>query len=107
MVDPRTERHQSFTGVQKKIEGILPVLTVGFGDQGNFRVRPAVKRRTRQWWCSVSGDWGRGEEGKSGAASAVQIGGGRGAFYRAGEAVGGGEVAGGSGVLLLIAFEGF
>jgi hypothetical protein len=53
----------------------------------------------------VSGDWGRGEEWR-GAESAVQRGRGRGAFYRAGEAVGRGEATGGSAVLLLIGFEG-
>jgi hypothetical protein len=36
----------------------------------------------------------------------VQRGRGRGAFYRAGEAVGRGEATGGSAVLLLIGFEG-
>jgi hypothetical protein len=51
-------------------------------------VRPTVKRRRRQRWCSVSGDWGRGEERRRGAASAVQRGGGGGVFYRAGEVVG-------------------
>jgi hypothetical protein len=54
----------------------LSVLTVGFGDQGNGGVRPAVKRRRRRRWCSVSGDWGRGEERRRGAASAVRRGGG-------------------------------
>jgi hypothetical protein len=66
----------------------LPVLTAGFGDRGNGGVRPAVKRRRRQWWCSVSGDWGRGEGRGRGAASAVRRGGGEGAFYRVGEVVG-------------------
>jgi hypothetical protein len=66
----------------------LLVLTAGFGDQGNGGVRPAVKRRRRQRWCSVSGNWGHREERRRGAASAVQRGGGGGAFYRAEEAVG-------------------
>jgi hypothetical protein len=47
-----------------------------------------VKRRRRWQWCSVSGDWERGEEQRTGAASVVQRGGGRGAFYRVGEVVG-------------------
>jgi hypothetical protein len=79
-------RAQSSPRLQKKIEGILPVLTVGFGDRVNGGVRPAVKRR-RRWWCSVSGDWGRGEKRRRGAPSAVQRGRGGGAFYRAGETV--------------------
>jgi hypothetical protein len=100
-VDPRIERHRSFAGVrlvndararsspwlQKKIEGILSVLTTGFGDWGNGVVRPTVKRRRRRWWCSVSGDWGREEERRRGAASVVHRGGGGGAFYRVWEAV--------------------
>jgi hypothetical protein len=36
----------------------------------------------------VSSDWGRGEEQRRGAVSAVQRGGGGGAFYRAEEPVG-------------------
>jgi hypothetical protein len=36
----------------------------------------------------VSGDWGRREERRTGAVSAVLRGGGGGAFYRAGEALG-------------------
>jgi hypothetical protein len=51
----------------------LPALTAGFGDWDNGGVRPVVKRRWRQW-CSVSGDWGRGEERRRGAASVVQRG---------------------------------
>jgi hypothetical protein len=81
-------RARSSSRLQKKIEGILPVLPAGFGDRGNGWVRPAVKRSRRQRWCSVSGDWGRGEERRRGAASAEQRGGGGGVFYRAGEAVG-------------------
>jgi hypothetical protein len=92
--------------VQKKIEGILPVLTAGFGDRGNGGVRPAVKRWRRRWWCSMSGDWGRGEERRRGAASAVQRGGGGGAFYRTGRRWRGGEEAGGGGVLIPVGFEG-
>jgi hypothetical protein len=80
--------HGAHRGCRKKIEGILPVLTAGFSDWGNGRVRLAVKRRRRRWWCSMSGDWGRGEERRRGAVSAVQRGEGGGAFYRAGEAVG-------------------
>jgi hypothetical protein len=64
-------RARSSPRLQKKIEGILPVLTVGFGDRGNGGMRPAVKRRRQRQWCSVSGDRGRGEELKRGAASAV------------------------------------
>jgi hypothetical protein len=66
----------------------LPVLTAGFGDQGNGGVRTAVKRRRQRRWCSMSGDWGRGEERRRGAASAVRRGGSEGAFYIVGEAVG-------------------
>jgi hypothetical protein len=87
------------------IEGILPVLTAGFGDRGNGGVRPAVKRMRRRRWCSVSGDWGHGEEWRRGAVSAVQRGGGRGAFYRAGRRWRGGQEAGGSGVLIPVDFE--
>jgi hypothetical protein len=94
------------TAAAQKDRGILPVLTAGFGDRGNGGVRPVVKRRRQRWWCSVSGDWGHGEEQRKGAASAVRRGRGGGAFYRAGEAWGGGEVAGGGGVLLLVGFEG-
>jgi hypothetical protein len=72
----RIQGHGAHCGCRKKIEGILPVLTAGFGDRGNGEVRPAVKRRRRWQWCSVSGDWGRGEERRRGAASAVQRGGG-------------------------------
>jgi hypothetical protein len=81
-------RAPSSPWLQKKVKGILPVLTAVFGDRGNGGVRPAVKRRRRQCWCSVSGDWGRGEEQKRGAASAVQRGRGGGVFYRVREAVG-------------------
>jgi hypothetical protein len=83
----------------------LSILTAGFGDWGNGRVRPAVKRRRRRW-CSVSGYWGRGEERRRGEASAVQRGGGGGAFYRVGRRWRGGEEADGGGVLIPIGFEG-
>jgi hypothetical protein len=66
----------------------LTVLTVGFGDQSNGGVRPAVRRRRWWRWCSVSGDSGCGEEQRRGAVSAVQRGEAGGAFYRAREAVG-------------------
>jgi hypothetical protein len=48
--------HGARRGCGKKIEGILPVLTAGFGDRGNGGVRPAVKRRRLWRCCSVSGD---------------------------------------------------
>jgi hypothetical protein len=78
------EHHRSFTGVQarrrckgmelavaaEKDRGDLADPYRGLGDWGNGRVRPAVKRRRRRW-CSVSGDWGRGEERRRGEASAV------------------------------------
>jgi hypothetical protein len=54
--------HGAHHGCKKKIEGILPVFTVGFGDRSYGRVRLAVRRRRWRRWCSVSGDWGRGEE---------------------------------------------
>jgi hypothetical protein len=79
-------RARSSPQLQKKIEGILSVLTAGFGDRGNGGVKPTVKRRRRQRWCSVSSNWGRVEERRRRAASAVRRG--EGAFYRAGEAVG-------------------
>jgi hypothetical protein len=41
----RIQGHGAHRGCRKKIEGILPVLTAGFGDRGNGEVRPAVKRR--------------------------------------------------------------
>jgi hypothetical protein len=34
--------HGARRGCKKKIEGILPVLTAGFGDRGNGGVRPAA-----------------------------------------------------------------
>jgi hypothetical protein len=79
-------RAQSSLRLQKKIEGILLVLTMGFGDRGYGGVRSAVKRRWRRW-RSVSCDWGCREERRRGATSAVQRGGGGGAFYRAEEVV--------------------
>jgi hypothetical protein len=63
--------HGARRGCRKKIEGILPVLTTGFGDRGNGGMRPAVRRRRQRQWCSVSGDRGHVEELKRGAASAV------------------------------------
>jgi hypothetical protein len=60
----------------------------GFGDWGNGGVGPAVKRRRQRWRCSVSGDWGRGEERRRGAANALRRSRGGGEFYWAGEAVG-------------------
>jgi hypothetical protein len=54
----------------------------------------------------VLGDWGRGEERRKGAASAVRRGGGGVRFIGPGKRWGGGEAADGSGVLLLVSFEG-
>jgi hypothetical protein len=54
----------------------------------------------------VSGDWGRGDERRTGAASAVQRGRGGVRFIGSGRRWRGGEAAGGSGVLLLISFKG-
>jgi hypothetical protein len=36
---------RSLPRLEKKIEGILPVLTTGFGDRGNGEVRLVVNRR--------------------------------------------------------------
>jgi hypothetical protein len=55
---------------------------------------------------STTGGLGLGETKVGAALDAVESGQGVGAFYRAVEGRGGGEVAGGSGVLLLISFEG-
>jgi hypothetical protein len=54
----------------------------------------------------VSSDWGCGEVRRRGAASVVRKGGGGVCFIGPGRRWGGGEVAGGSGVLLLIGFDG-
>jgi hypothetical protein len=53
----------------------------------------------------VLGDWGRGEERRRGAVSAVWRGGGRVRFIWPGRRWGGEEAAGGGGVLLLVGFE--
>jgi hypothetical protein len=84
----------------------LLVLTASFGDRGNGGERPAVKRRRRRRWCSVSGDWGRGEERRSGVASAVQSDEGGVHFIWPGRRWRGCEEASGGGFLIPVGFEG-
>jgi hypothetical protein len=104
--DHRRCKGTELAAAVEKDEGILPVITAGFGDRGNGGMRPAVKRRRWQRWCSVSSDWGRGEERRRGAVSAVWRGRGEVRFIGPGRWWGGGEAADGGGVLLLVSFEG-